>query len=64
VSGACLGVADVQVFGDRLHLRVEQAAPVLERLPGTLAQAGVQVAHLRLIEPTLEDVFTQLLESA
>jgi len=62
VSGAFQGVADVQVFGDRLHLRVaEGAAQILERLPGALADAGVTVTHLRPTEPTLEDVFTQLL---
>ncbi len=61
VANSFAGVLDVQVFGDRLHLRVEQAAPVMERLPNVLTKAGVQVAHLRRAEPTLEDVFTQLL---
>jgi len=61
VANGFAGVLDVQVFGDRLHLRVEQAAPVMERLPDVLTKAGVQVAHLRRAEPTLEDVFTQLL---
>ena len=54
-------VDDVQVFGDRLHLRVQETAQVLERLPAALTNAGVSVTHLRRIEPTLEDVFTQLL---
>jgi len=61
LSSAFPGVADVQVFGDRLHLRVDQAAPVMESLPRVLAEAGVQVTHLRPAEPILEDVFTQLL---
>jgi ABC-2 type transport system ATP-binding protein len=61
VSSAFPGVADVQAFGDRLHLRVDEAAPVMERLPGALTNAGVHVTHLRLTEPTLEDVFTELL---
>jgi len=55
------GVLDVQVFGDRLHLRVAEAGPVMENLPGALANASVQVTHLRPAEPTLEDVFTELL---
>src|SRR5512136_2629588 len=38
LSSAFPGVADVQVFGDRLHLRVDQAAPVMERLPRALAE--------------------------
>jgi ABC-2 type transport system ATP-binding protein len=54
-------VDDVQVFGDRLHLRVQETAQVLERLPAALTNAGVSVTHLRRTEPTLEDVFTQLL---
>jgi hypothetical protein len=54
-------VADVQVFGDRLHLRVEDAGQVMDHLPNALTNAGVQITHLRPIEPILEDVFTQLL---
>ena len=62
VASAFPGVADVQVFGDRLHLRVaEGTAQVVEQLPQTLASAGVTMAHLRPAEPTLEDVFTELL---
>jgi ABC-2 type transport system ATP-binding protein len=61
VASTFAGVHDVQVFGDRLHLRVDDPAPVLARLPGVLASAGVHVTHLRSVEPTLEDVFTKLL---
>jgi len=61
IAGSFPNVTDVQVFGDRLHLRVHEAAHVLEHLPAALTNAGVQVTHLRHIEPTLEDVFTQLL---
>ena len=64
VASSFSGVLDVQVFGDRLHLRVDEAgraARVMEDLPGVLANAGVHVTHLRPAEPTLEDVFTELL---
>src|SRR5512136_183275 len=61
VASAFAGVLDVQVFGDRLHLRVDQADLVVESLPRALAEAGVKVGHLRPAEPILEDVFTQLL---
>ena len=61
VASTFAGVHDVQVFGDRLHLRVDDPAPVLARLPGVLASASVHVTHLRSVEPTLEDVFTKLL---
>jgi len=61
VAGAFPGVADVQVFGDRLHLRADDTASVMERLPRALTDAGITVTHLRRTEPTLEDVFTELL---
>ncbi len=53
-------VADVQVFGERVHLRVENAQGVLSRLPGALAAGGVSVIRLRAVEPTLEDVFMSM----
>ena len=54
-------VQDVMAFGDRLHLRVRDAAGPLERLPVTLAAAGIHVERLRPIAPTLEDLFISLL---
>ncbi len=56
-------VEDVQTFGDRLHLRVREAAGPLARLPNALAAASVTLIHLRPVSPTLEDVFMHLLES-
>ena len=57
-------VEDVQVFGDRLHLRVrpDSAARVIDRLPNELKVKGAQVQRLRPIMPTLEDVFIELSE--
>jgi len=65
-------VEDVAAFGERLHLRLRTAAPAvrgdlapasgaLERLPGVLTAAGVQVQELRHIAPSLEDAFIALL---
>jgi ABC-2 type transport system ATP-binding protein len=62
VAAADPDVEDVHTFGDRLHLRVLEAAGALERLPGTLAEAGIELLHLKPITPTLEDVFINLLE--
>ena len=56
-------VEDVHAFGDRLHLRVRPEAGTLQRLPGALAAAGIEVVHLKPVPPTLEDVFIQLLET-
>ena len=63
VAAADPDVEDVQVFGDRLHLRVRplSADRVLGRLPGSLEAAGAQVRRIRSIAPTLEDAFIELL---
>lgn len=63
VAAADPDVENVQAFGDRLHLRVREAAGPLARLPGALGAAGIAVLHLKPASPTLEDVFIQLLES-
>lgn len=57
-------VEDVQMFGDRLHLRVRsgQVEQVAERLQASLPAGGAQVNRLRQIPPQLEDVFMSLLE--
>jgi ABC-2 type transport system ATP-binding protein len=58
------GVQDVQMFGDRLHLRVQagQAEAVMEHLNSWLPEQGCQVIRLRLIPAQLEDIFISLLE--
>ena len=66
VAAADADVEDVQVFGDRLHLRVKaaRAESVIGRLPAALAAQGVTVSRIRSIAPTLEDVFIELVEKA
>ena len=54
-------VEDVLAFGDRFHLRVTDPAGPLGRLPASLAAARVDVARLRPIAPSIEDVFISLL---
>jgi ABC-2 type transport system ATP-binding protein len=58
------GVEGVQMFGDRLHLRVaaDQAEAVMSRLREQLPTQGGQVDRLRVVPPQLEDVFMSLLE--
>jgi ABC-2 type transport system ATP-binding protein len=58
-------VETVQMFGGRLHLRIKkgQGDPLLPRLETKVLAAGGQVTSLRLIEPSLEDVFIALLEN-
>jgi len=57
-------VQDAQMFGDRLHLRIQPGADqgVLQRLEVLFAQRGLESARMRLIPPQLEDVFIALLE--
>lgn len=60
------GVEDAQLFGDRLHLRIQEgAADSMEtRLVQTARDEGMQVRSLRQISPGLEDVFIALLEQS
>ncbi len=52
------GVADVQMFGERAHVRVTRESDDAEkRLSSQLAAAGLGVASVRPIATSLEDVF-------
>ncbi len=53
---AALGT--VALFGDRLHILVESAEEAQPRIEAVLRAAGIAAHELRVIEPTLEDVFT------
>jgi ABC-2 type transport system ATP-binding protein len=55
-----LGADRVQLFGDRLHARVESTSE-RDALAGMLARAGLTASSIRPIVPTLEDVFIELL---
>ena len=59
------GVEGVQMFGDRLHLRVEQgqAEAVMDRLAKRMPTEGGEISRLRLVPAQLEDVFMDLLEA-
>jgi len=56
-------VKDVQTFGDRLHLRVQekQADKVMKRLKAQAGKAGVELTQIRRVELQLEDVFMALI---
>src|SRR5512143_399128 len=57
-------VEDVQLFGDRLHLRVKEGSAdrVMTQLPPLLQAHGARVQRIRSIAPTLEDAFIELVE--
>jgi ABC-2 type transport system ATP-binding protein len=53
------GVLDVQLFGERVHVRLDPASPFgsEERLAGALRQAGIEPEGVRRVPTSLEDVF-------
>lgn len=60
------GVVDVQLFGDRAHVRIAPgtAADRMGAIAQALAASAVPVVSIRPIVPSLEDVFIDLLTSA
>jgi ABC-2 type transport system ATP-binding protein len=53
-------IIDAAVFGNALHLVVEDAAAAEPRIRKFLEAKGVTVSHIEKIRPTLEDVFVSL----
>jgi ABC-2 type transport system ATP-binding protein len=64
LAGTEPGVEAVQLFGDRLHLRVAPGAAetVIRSLPETAQAQDILVDRVRLVPSELEDVFIELLE--
>jgi ABC-2 type transport system ATP-binding protein len=57
---AAPGVLDAAVFGNAIHLVVEDAATVAPRIASFLADGGIHVSQVEKIRPSLEDVFVSL----
>ena len=59
-----VNVEDAQMFGDRLHLRVQpgSARKVIKNLKAAIPSQGGRLNQLGSITPQLEDVFIDLLE--
>jgi ABC-2 type transport system ATP-binding protein len=55
------GILEMQVYGDRLHLFVDNVAARQEEIQAALAAAGVPVTHIRPAAPHLEDAFISLM---
>jgi ABC-2 type transport system ATP-binding protein len=63
--GKVPGVGSVQMFGERAHVRLEQADDqAAERLTAALQAGGLSVESVRPIAMSLEDVFITLLDEA
>jgi ABC-2 type transport system ATP-binding protein len=52
---------DVQAFGDRLHVVVDDAAREMPELESALRAGGISVQSWRPVQPSLENVFVSLL---
>jgi ABC-2 type transport system ATP-binding protein len=62
---AMADVEDVQLFGDRAHVRLgHRQGDEVQRVSAALAAAGVSVAGVRPIPASLEDVFIHLVSRA
>jgi ABC-2 type transport system ATP-binding protein len=58
------GVQDAAVFGNTLHLLVDNAEQTTATVCATLSQHGFPGARARQIAPTMEDMFVHLVRSA
>ncbi|HYL79221.1 MAG TPA: hypothetical protein VEU07_00325, partial [Candidatus Acidoferrum sp.] len=54
------GVTGVSIYGHTLRVFAKEAAPLCDHLQASLAASGVVVKGLRVVAPTLEDVFMSL----
>jgi len=59
------GVDDVQLFGDRAHVRLSgESGDAVERVATGLKEAGIAAATVRAVPASLEDVFIHLVTRA
>jgi ABC-2 type transport system ATP-binding protein len=56
-----LGTTSVELFGDRVHVVTSEPDASRSQIEQALAGAGLNISSLRLIEPSLEDVFVSVL---
>ena len=57
------GIQDVAVFGGGLHVTVDDAASAGKRIREALSAKHIEVQRLEQIEPSMEDVFVEMIES-
>jgi ABC-2 type transport system ATP-binding protein len=57
------GLLDIAVFGGGLHVKVEDDAAAIPVIRGALETAGISIAKLEAITPSMEDVFVSLIEA-
>jgi ABC-2 type transport system ATP-binding protein len=57
------GVREVQLFGDRLNVVVDEPEKQIPRVESALTREGIPVLQKRLLPPSLENVFISVTES-
>ena len=55
------GVLEVQIYGDLLHIFVDDAAQRASSIQGALSSAGIAVRGLRQTRPRMEEAFISLI---
>lgn len=53
-------VRDIAAFGSSVHVLVDHAGASLSRLSGVLSGQNIAVAQISQIEPTIDDIFVQM----
>ena len=61
---ALSGIREVQLFGDRLNAVVDDPAREIPRIESALSAEGIPVLGTRRLQPSLENVFVSVTESA
>jgi ABC-2 type transport system ATP-binding protein len=56
------GIGDIAVFGGGLHVTVADATAAAPRIHEILASANIDIRHLEVIPPSMEDVFVARIE--
>ncbi len=52
---------EVQLFGDRIHVRCEDVEHSIQQLSARLLKAGVEIFDARQVTPSLENIFLSML---
>ncbi len=60
IARAVAGEGAVQIFGDSLHIRTDDADALIEKLHREVSHAGADIVTLRRIAPSMEDVFMEM----
>ncbi|MEM5788211.1 MAG: DUF4162 domain-containing protein, partial [Syntrophobacteraceae bacterium] len=55
---------EAAVFGNALHVVVEDSRSATELIESVLSRAGIEAGRIEKIEPSLEDVFVTLIETS